>query len=189
MGISGDRPWSDWVSYDDTEAGRLAAGHLIEKGHRHCAYIGLPQGVRGQVFTEAIRAAGGTVACFDVESLMTRREDIHEVDAGGMDAIAGRIAAMDPRPSAIFTWSDMLTAVLYPSLYAQGLIPGRDITVVSCNNEYPLIMGLRPRPTVVDIQGMKVGQRAIEQLLWRIANRDESRVVTFLTPVLVPSHQ
>jgi hypothetical protein len=37
---------------------------------------------------------------------------------------------------------------------------------------------------VVDIQGAKVGRRAVEQLFWRIAHRQDSRVVIQMAPLL-----
>ena len=73
---------------------------------------------------------------------------------------------------------------MYPVLHKHDVELGRDMEVVSCNNEWPLLMGLFPRPTVVDIQGAKVGRRAVEQLFWRMAHRDDSRVVIQIAPLL-----
>jgi LacI family transcriptional regulator len=108
------------------------------------------------------------------------------VDQQAMAAVVDRLAGLTPRPTGLFAWSDMFTAALYPTLHRRGLQPGRDIAVVSCNNEWPLLLGLQPRPAIVDIQGVKVGRRAVEQLLWRMQNRREPRTVVLLTPTLIP---
>jgi LacI family transcriptional regulator len=109
---------------------------------------------------------------------------VHEVDRNALEALVDRLLALSPRPTGLFAWADMLTAALYPCLHRRGLQPGREISVVSCNNEWPLLFGLWPRPAVVDIQGAKVGRRAVEQLLWRIPNRREPRAVLLLEPAL-----
>jgi DNA-binding LacI/PurR family transcriptional regulator len=83
----------------------------------------------------------------------------------------------------------MLTAALYPRLHQRGLQPGRDIEVVSCNNEWPLLLGLQPRPAVVDVHGARTGRRAVEQLVWRTQHRDEPRVSVLLEPSLVAEEE
>jgi len=90
-----------------------------------------------------------------------------------LEALADRLLALSPRPTGLFAWADMLTAALYPCLHRRGLQPGREISVVSRNNEWPLLFGLWPRPAVVHIQRAKLGRRALEQWLCRMQNRRE----------------
>ena len=46
--------------------------------------------------------------------------------------------------------------------------------LVSCNNELPYLAGLSPRPASIDIRLAAVGQRAVEQLQWRLRHREAS---------------
>jgi LacI family transcriptional regulator len=185
MGAQDVRPWCDWVSFDEVAVGQLAAAHLAQKGHRTCAFVGMLAGARGNAFRKAFHAAGGRATLHDTAGLIRAHDDLHEVDSVGLRKVVEHILALSPRPTGIFSWSDILTAALYPVLHSCGVKPGRDVDVVSCNNEWPLLMGLSPRPAVVDIQGSKVGRRAVEQLFWRIAHRKESRVVIRLAPLLL----
>ena len=185
MGTDKVRNWCDWVSYDDLAAGKLAATYLIEHGHRTCAFVGDAGWRRGRAFAEFIRASGGHAACLDAEGVIRAQDDVHQVDQKAVDKLIGLLTSLSPRPTGLFVWADMVTAALYPSLHHHGPEPGRDITVVSCNNEWPLLLGLRPRPAVVDIQGVKIGRRSVEQLFWRMKNRGESSVTCLLTPSLV----
>lgn len=186
MGAEEPRTWCDWVSYDDPAAGRVAAQYLLEQGHRRCAFLGKENQPRARSFAETIRAAGGECIVLEDRGLFLAGEDTHAVDHAAVDALVDRLCALTPRPTGLFSWADMLTAALYPSLYRRDLRVGREITVVSCNNEWPLLLGLQPRPAVVDLQAVKVGTRAVEQLLWRMQHPREPRVVLTLTPSLAP---
>ncbi|TDE89578.1 LacI family transcriptional regulator [Occultella glacieicola] len=57
-----DEPEGRWLSIDDFEAGRVAAGHLIELGHRDVGYVGGRWGIstdeRYRGYREAMVAAG-----------------------------------------------------------------------------------------------------------------------------------
>lgn len=48
-----------------------------------------------------------------------------------------------------------------------------DVSIVSCNNEEPLVEGISPRLTSVDVHASKIEALAVNMLLWRIAHRDE----------------
>ena len=186
MGAERLRDWGDQVSYDDVAVGRLAATHLLAKGHKHLAYLGIGGWQRGKCFAAAIREAGASVEILEAEGLITMRDDLNEVNPLAFTALVDRLTNLSPRPTGLFVWSDMLTAALYPYLYNQGMHPGRDLDMVSCNNEWPILLGLQPKPAVIDIQGVKVGQRAVDQLLLRIQQPRESRVTIVLDPTLIP---
>jgi DNA-binding LacI/PurR family transcriptional regulator len=65
-------------------------------------------------------------------------------------------------------------------------MPGRDIDVISCNNEMSYLVGLDPRPATIDIGAETIGRRSVEQLLRRIKHPEELRQVQIaVTPMLV----
>jgi len=187
MGSDKVRDGCDWISYDDVAAGQLAADYLFQQGHRECAFIGDATWRRGQAYAERLKALGVTVRNLDAAGVVRADSDSHDVDQRAVDDLVSRLKALTPRPTGLFVWQDMVTAALYPALYNQSLIPGRDITVVTCNNEWPYLLGLRPRPAVIDIQGAKIGSRAVDQLLWRMQHRREPTGTVLLTPELVLS--
>ncbi|MCF7974969.1 MAG: hypothetical protein K9N55_14220, partial [Phycisphaerae bacterium] len=59
-----------------------------------------------------------------------------------------------------------------------GIQPGRDLEIISCNNETSLLAGLAPRPISIDIQPETIGKKAVEQLRWRILHPDDESQIT-----------
>ncbi len=78
------------------------------------------------------------------------------------------------RPTALIVSADSIAVQLYQALRHKGLRVGRDISLLSFNHERPLVMGLDPALTTIDIRAEAIGRRAVEQLLWRLRNRSES---------------
>lgn len=187
MGLVDPLAGYDHVTYDNTMVGRLAAEYLTRKGHRHCGFIGglTPDsmfGERGADFKRHIAAAGGTVVAESVPDISIVTEQIHQVNRVRMGEILDRLLACEPRLTALFLPADMLTNAAHPLLYERGIVPGRDIEIVSCNNEELLLANLHPRPAVIDIHAETVGYKAVEQLLWRGEHPKEGRVKSLIDP-------
>lgn len=178
----------DHVSYDDAAIGRTAAAHLLARGHRHCFYLGplAPKAAptRGAAFSAAIAAAGGTVFAPGDVGLIVSTEQTHEISHPALMRSVERFLSVRPRPTAAFVAGDMLLPPLYMALLEKGLRPGRDLEIVGCNCELPFLAGLHPRPVSVDIHAKLIGERAVEQLLWRIDHPRAPQVVQLLTPTI-----
>jgi LacI family transcriptional regulator len=181
----------DRVTYDNAQIGPLAARYALERGHRNCAFVGhicgkndMSMQQRGLDFREVINASGGRVH-FMLRDLLHITDRIHAIHRDVIHSVAAELAAMNPRPTLVFTEADMVAQALYPALQQQGLAPGADVAVVSCNNEAALLAMLRPRPATVDIHAMEVGRSAVERLLWRIQHPDEPVETILLTPSLI----
>ncbi len=90
-----------YVGADDEAIGRLATGHLIERGCRRIAHIAGPQNHPGvgrlQGFRDALEQAGIPLP----ESYVVYAKD----DDTGFEA-ARSLLALDPRPDAIFGYND-----------------------------------------------------------------------------------
>lgn len=190
--LDGELPWCDRVVVDDQAVGRLAAAYLLRRGHRHVAFMNPAPGhsaypVRGRIFQEAIRAAGGTVESMQAGPAAEPRPLAvhHERDKRAMAEMVDRLLKMQPRPTGLFVPSDMLTAYVYSELYRHGVRPGADVDVVSCNNERPLLAGLYPPPATVDTQSHQIGRRAVEQLLLLMADPLRPRGVEIRVPPLL----
>jgi len=64
--------------------------------------------------------------------------------------------------------------------------PGRDVSVISCNNECALVAGLFPALTTIDIHAEAIGRRAVAQLMWRIEHpMDRFQTTTVVEPTVV----
>lgn len=85
------------------------------------------------------------------------------------------------RPTAIIVGADSIAVQIYAALRQLGLKVGRDVSVLSFNHEKPLVMGLNPSLTTIDIHAEAIGRRAVQQLFWRIRNKTDD----FPTKILV----
>lgn len=77
------------------------------------------------------------------------------------------------RPTAIIVSADSIAVQVYAALRQRGMKVGVDLSVLSFNHEKPLVMGLNPPLTTLDVRAEAIGRRAVHQLFWRIRNRDE----------------
>ncbi len=181
----------DLLTYDNRKIGLLAADYLLSRRHRACAFLGDPseEGVfaeRRQLFADTIlRHGGSVVAGWELERGEGAGHE-REVDRAFLGPVLDRLFSSDPKPTGLFISSDRITAAAYPLLYERGILPGRDVDIVSCNNEELLLANLHPRPATVDIHAEVVGYRAVEQLLWRIDHPQEPRINQLIDPELIP---
>lgn len=185
----------DRVTYDNSRIGALAAEYAQSKGHTCAVFVGHICGredyflqQRGLDFKAGLLASGAKVH-FLIKDLLLITDRLHTVQRDVIDAVVSEILALNPRPTALFAEADMVTQALYPALQARGIIPGRDIELISCNNEQPLLAQLSPRPVTVDIHAGKVGRKAVERLLWRVEHPSAPVETILLEPTLVESNE
>jgi LacI family transcriptional regulator len=107
------------------------------------------------------------------------------VAAETLDKLVDRLVSAKPRPNGLFVPTDLLTTRVYPLLYERGIRPGRDITIISCDNEEVRLSALNPRPTSIDIRPEDIGRRAVRRLLMRLENADEPPSRIQVAPKLV----
>ena len=62
---------------------------------------------------------------------------------------------------------------------------GKDISPISCNNELPLLAGLYPEVTTIDVCAEQIGRQAVEQMIWRLDHPESPPVSVSLQPRLV----
>ncbi len=184
----------DHCNFDTEAAGHLAAEYLHARGHRRLAFFNPKPGqnqfekLRNAFFASATRQ-GDQVAILEV----TPPEGLHwPLPAITLEAsvrtLAGRWAAMPAasRPTAIFVPADRTAVQLYAALSELGLRVGKDVSVVSCNNERSLLMNLHPTLATIDVHADTIGRRAVDQLLWRIQNpREPLSLQVLVEPSLV----
>lgn len=186
--------WGDQVMPDAYEIGDQAARYLMNRGHKRLAYLNLDAGhwpfkVASQSFQVA--AIEGQGVCDIIEQPRQPSPGYWPShSASAIDQLLDRYFALPNRPTGLMIADDMQTAVLQPALQQRGVKIGMGQTeIISCNNEKPYLIGLNPRPAVIDIRVEAVGRRGVEQLMWRIEHRDNrERLVTAIEPFII-SHE
>jgi DNA-binding LacI/PurR family transcriptional regulator len=184
----------DTVLAGNQQISRIAVDYLMSRGHRKLGFLAVMSNypaypARAEAFQFFAASAGADVSVFmdtpDPTAPMTMQDTTvvqerinHQVE---------RLMTADVRPTGLFVPNDLMTAMTYVALRSRGAAPGRDIDIVSCNNEISYLVGLDPRPATIDIGAEMIGQRCVEQLLRKIRHPEESRQVQIaVTPVLIP---
>ena len=175
----------DHVFYDNARVGDLAADYFLKRGLRRLAFL-TPRAAhtayaqRRERFIAAVEAGGGSVSVCQTEA----SEEVP--DATRVEGLVADMLAAGPLPEGLFVPADHDLLAAFHALHRRGVEPQRDLLLLGCNADPQFITRMHPRPATIDIQSEEVGGRAVEQLLWRVANREAAgRIETFVVPMVV----
>lgn len=183
--------WGDRIEPDNEAIGRIAAEYLTSRGHKNVAIINLSPDhlgyeARTRSFVDTAEALGAQPRVIVDGRMDQNMPFIAEFEEAAVESVIGQYLALEPRPSGLFVPRDTLTVMVYHELRRRGIEPGKDVCVVSCNNE-PVLGGLDPRPATIDLRPELIGRQAVEQLIRRVQNpHDPVSVISAVEPRLVP---
>lgn len=181
----------DVVSANDFTAGDMAAEYLLSRGHVNIAFINpKPDHVtfwrRLTGFHMRLEARGAqlhTILGDDPSEWKLPLESAHDIQSVG--ALVDKLFSLNPVPTAVFAPADSIAALICRVFASRGIVVGKDISLISCNNEKTIISGLHPTLTTIDTHPERVGQRSVEQLIWRTQHMDGPQTEILLEPTLV----
>jgi len=193
MGMEKSAWGVDHVLPNNLSIGDLAREYLQNQGCRHLAFIATdPQWdfmrLRGQAFLNSACDAGLTASAHLVgnQQSITSCYGPNASMTATLEQAVMRFAESNPRPTGIFVGCDRTTVQLYPLLAQHGLQVGRDVSLVSCDNEDIRLSTLNPRPPSIDIGAEEVGLRAVRRLIVRMMKpQDKGPIVIRVSPRLV----
>lgn len=190
-----DEPSERWpgIATDAIAAGRLAAEHLLELGHRDLAYIGPASDVhafrmRERGFVRRLREAG-------VALTSHRLRRAPATVAGGRDAM--RQLLLSSAPTAVFCANDLMAIGAVKQCLTAGLRLPADISLVGCD-DIELARYVTPELSTVSIPARELGARAARLLVQLIEQIPQRVSATRLLPVrfiargssgVAPSHR
>lgn len=185
---SDERGEFDHVFYDNRWVGGMAAQYLADRGHRHLAFLSHDANheafiVRRKTFCSAAERLGARVLVLESDAAWGPAASPAVV----VSELVSRLVAEYPRPTGCFCVADDAMLAAVSGLERAGIRCGKDIELIGCNNDPQLMAQMHPRPATIDIRLDQVGERAVEQLLRRMQNPDESRTEVLIKPVLVPA--
>jgi DNA-binding LacI/PurR family transcriptional regulator len=184
----------DHCNFDTGAAARLVAEHFHAQRHRRVAFLNPKP---GQTQFERLKTEFCTAfAQYGAEPVLLESEPPGRLAwplpattlQEKVNGLVDRWAALPARsrPTGVFVPSDRTAVQLYAAAERRGIRIGRDLSVISCNNEQSLVNELTPALTTVDVHAEFIGRRTVDQLLWRIQHRNEPLSVQVLVePTLV----
>ncbi|OZI62370.1 LacI family DNA-binding transcriptional regulator [Bordetella genomosp. 11] len=188
-GGDGDaRSHIDHVSPDNMLASRLAVDHLVAHGHRRLALATpdvktVSRKLKRQGFLQAAQEAGvGRHAQVLEGTTGSGYGDSNLADEGY--AMAGRIAAMQARPTGIIAINDMMAMGLMAGLHRAGLAVPRDVSVIGMDN---LVMTAYANPplTTVEMPSAEMARAMVSMVVERLAQPELPAREVLFQPRLV----
>ncbi len=179
-----DRNFDDmtgpFVGVDDETAGRLAAEHLLELGHRRLALIPGPH-----LSTSERRARGFLTAAAKAGVNVDPRYILGgSFSYEGGETAMSQMLRLDPRPTAVFAANDPAAMGAIRACRQAGLIVPNDISIMGAGGvEFEYL----PEPflTTTDWSRREIGLRAGEMVLEVIEGAGSVPEAVSLSPRLV----
>jgi DNA-binding LacI/PurR family transcriptional regulator len=173
-------PGLDSVHTDDAEGGRLAAAHLLARGHRRFAFLGEEQRSGRYVSPSRRRLDGFRAALAEAGHTSVVREAPHaRARAAARDLLTG-----EPRPTAVFAADDTLAAGVVRAAHELGRAVPDDVAVVGFDDgDLAEALGL----TTVRQPLEESGRTAMELLLGRLTAPGAVREVALGLELVVRS--
>lgn len=149
------------VSTSNRAAAREGVELLLEQGHRRIAMISGPESFptawdRIAGYEDALRRYG-----IPVDPSLIHRDHLGE--AGGRAAMSAIIAS-DPRPTAVFSFNNLLTVGAFGALRERGLRVPDDVSIVSFD-DMSLFPYVDPPVTAIKQPADEIGRTAADLLI------------------------
>ena len=157
---------SDWVDINNTQAGVIAAKHLLGKGYRRIAFVsdGYDK-VFNQDRIEGYHRELETVGIAADDALVIHGEADHE---SGCEC-AKKLLGMDNRPDAIICSNDRMALGVLRTAKAMGISVPEELGIVCCDNTAVTELA-QPDITSIDVDTFELGLQVAETLINRIEN-------------------
>lgn len=165
------------VSMMEEEAGRLAAGHLIDLGHSNIAHIG-PM----RVDTAARRQVGFAEACHE-RRVVQIQKDVPFTEEGGREGVIELLDLANP-PTAVFASNiNIAIGALAGARQAGAQVP-RDLSIIGYDDD-PIAQFLEVPLTTIRMPLDELGRKGIDVLLEEIEGKEPESVVVSTSPELI----
>jgi DNA-binding LacI/PurR family transcriptional regulator len=156
------------VSVDNHHGGRQATDHLIQKGHRHIAYVAAPADRSDSVermagYRDALAEAG---AAYD-PSLVVQGTG----RAGGGQRALPTLLSLDDAPTAVFCYNDMTAIGLIDAAHKAGLSLPQDLAIVGFD-DIAFSQLANPPLTTIAQPVARLGKVAMEMVLELLRSED-----------------
>jgi LacI family transcriptional regulator len=180
----------DHVGPDNNAIGYLAASHLRARGCRDVAFLTTqPTWDLNKLRAQGFAAGGHAMGLKTVAYVVGQNDELAQICGPETRGFRGLAPLVDElvaqRPHGLFVSRDEELVAVYRLLAEHGVRPGRDLEIVSCDNENVRLSMLDPRPASIEIGTAELALRAVRRLEGRMKQPDEPPVRILVTPRLV----
>lgn len=158
---------SDSVLTNNRLGAYEAVEHLISLGHREIGFIGNVD--YSPSYRERLE---GYELALKRYNLNVKKEFVYTNVSETIENLHAFINGLDNLPTAFFCANDQLGFLTTYSLQLQSLAVPDDVSVISFDNGHMSQVAV-PKISSVDIDLKYFGKKAVEQLCWRIGNKNE----------------
>ena len=178
---SAPMPHACAIGDDSVAGGRLAAGHLIDRGHRRIACLTGPEDhPRSRDRLKGV-LAGMQAAGLALDPRLVGSGEL--TSSGGYEAMGGLLDS-GAAPTAVFAFNDLMAFGAYRAIQERGLSVPRDISVVGYD-DLEIARFMVPALTTIRQPGFGLGLEAAEILIASLETGAELPEIIRKTPDLV----
>lgn len=171
LNCRGDGTVFDSITVDNYAGAYEMVRHLAELGHRRIALVkGPPNNYDAR---ERLRAYRDSARALSLERSRDLEIDGDFTEESGHRA-GERVAALEPRPTAIFATNDAMAIGVLSALHEAGLDIPREIAVAGFD-DIPVCRFISPPLSSVHVAIPELGARAIERLIHGIEQKNTHR--------------
>lgn len=170
---------TDYAGADYVAGVGMAMRHLVELGHRRIAFLSVR--ARTSAREERLRGLSRALDDTGLDAAGTVEADL---TWEGAAKAATDILALEPRPTAVLCFNDVLAAGLMLGLRTAGVQPGAEMAVVGLD-DLPLSELVFPALTSVAMQPCAIGAGAARLLARRLEDRGAATERFIQMPQLV----
>lgn len=156
------------VGFDDLGAGRLAARHLVELGHRRIAFLAGPPTLGTVLRVGGVRDVVES-AGLSLSGVFSGGDTVEEGRAAGLELLSDR-----PDFTAILTFNDLAATGLMRAARSLGIDVPAELSVVGFD-DVALASLIEPALTTIRAPKQEMGARATELLLAQMNGDGEIR--------------
>ncbi|QNN22021.1 LacI family transcriptional regulator [Planctomycetales bacterium ZRK34] len=171
----------DRVLEGNAEVGSIAFRYLREHGAQHLAFVCPTRRFTRTLLSGSVFATLAEGAGVPVHMLVESDEDEAENRLGdyrqAIKRLIDRMLEISPRPDGVFVPDDRFAPMVYQQLRERGVEPGREVRVISCNNERSYLEALSPRPATIDLAPDLTGRLAVDHLMVQVRGGSHERSV------------
>ncbi|MBE3594008.1 MAG: LacI family DNA-binding transcriptional regulator [Candidatus Carbobacillus altaicus] len=168
------RPLLEGIAYVDNDnvlAGKEATEYLLERGHRHIAFLG-----GSLAYAVTVDRRNGYMLAMDKAGIAPAMRTVLSTDFSEEDAYreVTDVLRRPDRPTAFVVADDLMALGVIGAVQSAGLTIPEDVSIVSFNNVL-LSRLTNPPLTSVDIHILDLGRKAVE-MLFALIEKSSSRV-------------